>query len=163
MITCCKSIPYFIMRYLDSTPMAVFISSLRDLDAPFYLHCYNHFIPFIFRLSFLGFNFFKPLITYCKSIPYFIMRYLNSTPMAVFISSLRDLDAPFYLHCYNHFIPFIFRLSFLGFNFFKPLITCCKSITYLSNATFGFNSEGWHLNSTPKGCKDYSQCMPKCH
>ena len=62
----------------------------------------------------------------------------------IIFSSTRDLDAPFYLHCYNHFIPlgFIFRLSFLGFNFFKPLITYCKSITYLFNAIFGFYPDG---------------------
>jgi hypothetical protein len=147
--------------------MAVFISSLRDLDVPLYLHCYNHFIPlgFIFRLSFLGFNFFKPLITYCKSITYLYNAIFGFYPDGGIYFIPSGLDVPFYLHCYNHFIPlgFIFRLSFLGFYFFKPLITYCKSITYLSNATFGFNSEGWHLNSTPKGCKDYSQCMPKCH
>ena len=128
----------------------IIISSLWDL---FFVY---HFLVSIFLNHWLR---IANLLHIC------LMRYLDSTPMAVFISSLRNLDVPFYLHCYNHFIPlgFIFRLSFLGFNFFKPLITCCKSITYLSNATFGFNSEGWHLNSTPKGCKDYSQCMPKCH
>jgi len=82
------------------------------------------------------------------------MLYLNPTSKAVFISPLRGLDVRIYFHCYNHFIPtgFIFRLSFYGFNFFKSLIMCCKSILYLYYATFGFNPEGG-IYFTPSGFK----------